>query len=235
MADGTRRAIEDVKVGDKVASRNVTTGKDETHTVTRTFVHHDVALYEVKVDGGKVTTTADHPFYIRGKGWTAARDLRPGDELDQPDGAAVAVEAAIDTDRTATVYNFEVETTHDYYVQAGPHWALVHNDCVNWNPASRPTFGHTFSEHGAGLKNTRSLTDRARSTGQAQGQWLDNDAAAAFLRDAHLSDAGPRGVSIPEGLGQVIMPDGSIVPATRAVLVPSNGGLYKTAYPVVGP
>jgi hypothetical protein len=130
MADGTRKAIEDVKVGDKVASRNVTTGKDETHTVTRTFVHHDVVLYEVKVDGGKVTTTADHPFYVHGLGWTAVKDLRPGDELDRADGTTVTVEAVIATGRTATVYNFEVEGVHDYYVQAGTHWVLVHNDCL---------------------------------------------------------------------------------------------------------
>jgi hypothetical protein len=77
--------------------------------------------------------------------------------------------------------------------------------------------------------------DRARSTGQAQGQWLDTNATAVFLRDSHLPGAGPRGVSIPEGLGQVIMPDGSVIPAIRAVLVPGRNGLYKTAFPVLGP
>ena len=33
------------------------------------------------------------------------------------------------TGRTATVFNFEVESTHDYYVQLGLHFVLVHNEC----------------------------------------------------------------------------------------------------------
>jgi hypothetical protein len=106
---------------------------------------------------------------------------------------------------------------------------------VNWSPKSRPTFGHTFSEHGANSKNTRALSDRARSTGQPQGQWLDNDAAADFLRNVHVAGAGPRSVRIPDGLGQVIMPNGEPVAARAATLVPGQNGPYRTAYPIVGP
>jgi hypothetical protein len=158
MADGTRKAIEDLNVGDKVASRNVTTGKDETHTVTRTFVHHDMALYEVKVGGGKVTTTADHPFYVHGKGWTAVKDLRPGEQLDQPDGTTVAVQVAIATGRTATVYNFEVESAHDYYVQACAHWVLVHNTCeIDADGIVHATDRHTWG--GAELDAYASVFD----------------------------------------------------------------------------
>ncbi|SDP61992.1 hypothetical protein SAMN04487981_12927 [Streptomyces sp. cf386] len=106
-------------------------------------------------------------------------------------------------------------------------------DCVNWSAKSVKTFGHSFKTHGAGAKNTKKLTDRARNTGNQQGQWLDNDAAAQFLRSTHVPGSGPRRVRIPEGLGQVIMPDGTIVPARAATLVPGPGGLYRTAYPVV--
>ncbi|MFF9570471.1 hypothetical protein [Streptomyces sp. NPDC014685] len=106
-------------------------------------------------------------------------------------------------------------------------------NCVNWSSRSVKTFGHTFKTHGAGAKNTKALTDRARSTGNQQGQWLDNEAAAQFLRSVHVPGSGPRTVRIPEGLGQVIMPDGTISPARAATLVPSPGGFYRTAYPVV--
>ncbi|MFB6504376.1 MULTISPECIES: hypothetical protein [unclassified Streptomyces] len=106
-------------------------------------------------------------------------------------------------------------------------------DCVNWSSRSVKTFGHTFKTHGAGAKNTKALTDRARSTGNQQGQWLDNEAAAQFLRSVHVPGSGPRTVRIPDGLGQVIMPDGTISPARAATLVPSPGGFYRTAYPVV--
>lgn len=108
------------------------------------------------------------------------------------------------------------------------------NAAINWSAKSRPTFGHTFSTHGAGAKNTRSLIDRARNTGSEQGQWLDNDAAVDFLRGVHVDAAGPRSVRLPSGLGQVIGPDGSIVQARGVTIIPSPNGLIKTAYPIVG-
>jgi RHS repeat-associated protein len=104
---------------------------------------------------------------------------------------------------------------------------------INWSAKSSVTFGHTFSRHGAGGKNTQNLIGRAATSGKDQGQWLDNDEAAIFLRSVHLPDAQPRTIDIPEGLGQVIRADGSIVPARQAFLVPSRNGLYKSAYPII--
>ncbi|WP_437819359.1 hypothetical protein [Sorangium sp. So ce1078] len=37
-------------------------------------------------------------------------------------------------------------------------------------------------------------------------------------------------VDIPENLGQVIRPDGKIVPATKAMLVTNHDGGYRTAF-----
>ncbi|MFE3186609.1 RHS repeat-associated core domain-containing protein [Streptomyces violascens] len=105
-------------------------------------------------------------------------------------------------------------------------------DELNWNTKSRPTFGHSFSEHGAGAKNTKSLTDRARSTGNPQGQWLDNDKALDFLKAQHDPDGAVREVAIPKGMGHVIMPNGEIVEANYARLVPKPDGTYKTAFPI---
>lgn len=42
---------------------------------------------------------------------------------------------------------------------------------------------------------------------------------------------GPASMRTPEGLGQVIKPDGSIVKSDWAVVVPKDGGL-RSAYPV---
>nr|WP_279577608.1 DUF6531 domain-containing protein [Streptomyces cyanogenus] len=109
----------------------------------------------------------------------------------------------------------------------------IPTDDLNWNTRSRPTFGHTFSEHGAGAKNTKSLTDRARSTGNQQGQWLDNDKALEFLKTHHDPNGGVREVELPPGMGQVIMPDGTIVEANYARLVPKPDGSYKTAFPIL--
>jgi hypothetical protein len=104
---------------------------------------------------------------------------------------------------------------------------------LKWgNPKSTPTYGHTFAEHGAGAKRTAGLLGEARGTGKPQGQWLNNQRAADFLAQQRPTITQPTTVSIPSGLGQVIRPDGSIVPATRAILVPSPNGGFRTAFPV---
>ncbi|SFR69527.1 RHS repeat-associated core domain-containing protein [Anaeromicropila populeti] len=100
---------------------------------------------------------------------------------------------------------------------------------INWKSVKQ--FGHTFSTHGSGAKNTKSLIDRSRSTGNNQGQWLNNQRAAEFLEFlGNITE--PITVSIPKGLGQVITPTGNIVPATKAIVVPSATGI-KTAFPIL--
>jgi RHS repeat-associated protein len=99
------------------------------------------------------------------------------------------------------------------------------------NPKSRPQFGHTFDTHGEGEKNTQNLAGRAAGTGDPQGQWLDNQKAADALSQHYPLDQ-PKVVDIPPGLGQVINPDGTTTPATRAQLVPKQDGTFKTAYPI---
>lgn len=100
-----------------------------------------------------------------------------------------------------------------------------------WNWKSKKTFGHTFAKHGEGAKNTRKLRGTAGGTGELQGQWLDNEATAKFLHEQRDKIIGPTVVDIPKGLGQIIRPDGKIVPATKAWLIPRRKG-YRTAYPV---
>ena len=103
---------------------------------------------------------------------------------------------------------------------------------LNWNSASRPTFGHTFSEHGAS-RSTESLTDRARGTGNPQGQWLDDQAAANHLRVNYDATPGAREIAIANGIGQVIRPDGTVVAATRARVVVGPNGTIRSAFPIL--
>nr|WP_246354274.1 RHS repeat-associated core domain-containing protein [Paenibacillus phytohabitans] len=98
----------------------------------------------------------------------------------------------------------------------------------NWKSSKQ--FGHSFLTHGAGAKNTRSLIDRARSTKNNQGQWLDNQKAADFITSkGPITEATT--FDLPAGMGQVITPEGVIIPATKAIFVPSSTGI-KTAYPI---
>jgi mRNA-degrading endonuclease toxin of MazEF toxin-antitoxin module len=118
--------IEDVKVGDKVWSRNLATGRDELQSVVQTYVRHAGSLLKLTIAGAVLTTTKDHPFWVQGKGWTKAGDLHAGDTLVTP-GGTTPLTAVTPVAKGATVYNFQVAVNHDYYALAGDTPVLVHN------------------------------------------------------------------------------------------------------------
>jgi hypothetical protein len=127
MADGTTRAIRDVRVGDMVLATDPTTGKTEPHKVTETIVGRgDKVLVELKVDGSTIVATDGHPFHT-GQGWTTADRLRPGDKLSTKDGAAVMVTASREWTERAQVRNLTVDGLHTFYVLVGTTPVLVHN------------------------------------------------------------------------------------------------------------
>ncbi|ODA69112.1 polymorphic toxin-type HINT domain-containing protein [Streptomyces sp. AVP053U2] len=243
MADGTTKPIEDVRIGDKVTVTDPVTGETAVREVTATIVTEDDKHFvdlAIATETGTATlkSTTTHPFWSDSeKRWMQAGQLELGMKIRTADGRAVPVTGAHATIERQRTYDLTIHDIHTYYVLAGETPVLVHNSngCVNWASNSVKTWGHTFKTHGAGAKNTKALTDRARSTNNQQGQWLDNDAAAEFLKGLHIEGAGPRSVRIPDGLGQVIMPDGSIVQARAATIIPSPNGLYKTGFPIIGP
>ncbi len=127
-ADGTEKPVEEVEVGDEVTAFNPDTGQTEARSVVDTYVHHDVPTYDVVIDHEQsVRTTSEHPFMVVGQGWTTVRELRKGDELVRPDGTTVTIHSVDATGDTGTVHNFEVQDLHNYYVQPGEQWLLVHN------------------------------------------------------------------------------------------------------------
>ncbi|MCP2286942.1 intein C-terminal splicing region/intein N-terminal splicing region, partial [Promicromonospora umidemergens] len=128
-ADGTK-PIEDIRAGDKVWTRNLATGLEELQLVAETFVHQTVALHHLTINGSVVSTTAEHPFMVHGRGWQMAGNLRPGDVLITPDGTTVLEAVEVEERDLAdieNVYNFHVENNHNYYVHAGDTPVLVHN------------------------------------------------------------------------------------------------------------
>ncbi|MEO6811213.1 MAG: polymorphic toxin-type HINT domain-containing protein, partial [Isosphaeraceae bacterium] len=81
-------------------------------------------LVELRVGGRLVRTTAEHPFFVEGRGWTQAQQLCPGDRLLGLDTASVAVDGITDAGESAAVYNLEVEEDHTYFV-GGQGWGFA--------------------------------------------------------------------------------------------------------------
>ena len=129
MGDGSSKAIEDVAVGDEVLAADPRTGETVARRVLDTYVHQDVDTFLVEMMGGAVTSTAEHPFWVEGQGWTPVHELMPGDKLVDADGVRVELLSVTPTGEAATVHNFNVADLHSYHVQVGDDWVLVHNDC----------------------------------------------------------------------------------------------------------
>lgn len=122
-------AIEEIKAGDMVWAENPETGEKGLKEVVQTFVNETDELIHVFANGEEIITTPEHPFYVPTKGWTGAIHLRAGDILVSANGNYVIVEKIQHEilETPITVYNFEVEDFHTYYV--GRDSILVHNVC----------------------------------------------------------------------------------------------------------
>jgi Flp pilus assembly pilin Flp len=122
------RPIESIGLGERVWSRNETTGLVGLHTVTRLLVTRERYVIDLKLghdalQSETITVTPNHPFWVEGRGWTAAEELAT-DAAWSPEGPLSASSTYGRTD-PITVYNLEVEGDHTYFI--GRSHALVHN------------------------------------------------------------------------------------------------------------
>lgn len=131
-----KRRIEEVQVGDKVLARNESNGKQRYQRVTQAFSHGTGVVYTLRLassslDGGTkenpeaLGVTPEHPFWVKGKGWTEAKDLKPGDGVASASEKWLVVKGLELRNEKENAFNLEVETDHSFFV--GDHQAWVHN------------------------------------------------------------------------------------------------------------
>ena len=160
--------IEDIQAGDQVYACNVDTGEVGVKEVKQTFVREVNILVHTFVGEEEIITTTNHPFYVVGRGFVKAEDLRIGYTLLQLDGSTEKISRIVVENLGAPVkvYNFEVEDWHTYYVtNAG---MLVHN--ANYKPLEGGSNGvyEKALYHG---KNNSGRKNKAPMNGQ---EALDN-------------------------------------------------------------
>ena len=120
-------AIENIKAGDKVISTNADTFETAEKTVVETYIREVPQLVHLTVNGELISTTVDHPFYIKDVGFVNAGELYVGDIVINASGDTYSIDTInIEiVDKPVTVYNFQVEDFHTYHV--GNLGVLVHN------------------------------------------------------------------------------------------------------------
>jgi hypothetical protein len=123
--DGTR-PIEAIQVGDRVLAQDIHSGALGYPPVT--IVHHNPPspTFLVKLAGDTIVSSPFHRFWVVGKGWIMARELRGGEVLRLLDGPA-RVES-VEEGPVQLVYNLDVAEAHDFF--AGAAAALVHDNTL---------------------------------------------------------------------------------------------------------
>jgi RHS repeat-associated protein len=137
MADGSKKPIEQVRVGDRVVATDPETGETAVETVTAEIKGQgEKHLVEITIDTdgpkgtatAKVTATDGHPFWVPElREWIDATDLEAGDWLRTGAGTLVQISAVERWTASAAVHNLTVSDLHTYYVLAGATPVLVHN------------------------------------------------------------------------------------------------------------
>ncbi|MFF2821229.1 polymorphic toxin-type HINT domain-containing protein, partial [Kitasatospora cineracea] len=138
MADGTTKAIEDIRLGDEVESTDPTddqpTAKDVLRTIRTTDDHEftDLSLTDPansSTPTQELTSTQHHPFWdATAQQWIEAANLQPGHEVRRADGGTSIVTAVRNyTTAPQAAYDLTIADLHTYYVLAGTTPVLVHN------------------------------------------------------------------------------------------------------------
>ncbi len=133
--------------GDKILSKpeGYVDAPVRVQTVEETF-RLEAPTLQLHVGGQIIETTAEHPFYVDGKGWTDGCDLQPGDLLIGAAGNKIAVESIVPTGETKPVFNIRVSQDHTYFV-GDDDWGCsiwVHNQ-YSVNKATGEVF-HTAED-----------------------------------------------------------------------------------------
>ncbi|MFI9833765.1 RHS repeat-associated core domain-containing protein [Streptomyces sp. NPDC051913] len=183
MADGTRKPISDVAIGDAVIATDPETGETGPRKVTtliRGAGEKQLVDITVDTDGdagsetATVTATDGHPFWVPAlHQWLDASDLESGQWLQTSAGTWVQITAVRHQVRLTAVYNLTVDGLHTYFVAAGGLDLLTHNatcilgltDDIRVYRNARPEV-----DFGDDILNLRGTMNGARG-GKGVGAW----------------------------------------------------------------
>ena len=111
------KAIEQFQTGDAILSREERDpdGPIEVKIVEEVFVRHG-RIWHLHVGDQVIGLTAEHPLFVKGRGWVPCGSVEIGDALVGHDLKTVTVADLIDSGEFATVYNLRVSDYHTYFV-----------------------------------------------------------------------------------------------------------------------
>jgi hypothetical protein len=170
------RYIEEIRPGDRVLARSDVdpSGAVEARVVEEVFTNF-APLLHLHVRDQVIRTTPMHPFYVRGRGWVPASDLRVGDLLSSHDGQWVAVQDLYDTGEYETVYNLRVADFHTYFV-AGADWG--------WSAWAHNKYSGTYGDQLSNALKPLGYPETGNAAGENKGYGQKGTELAGLIKDA---------------------------------------------------
>ncbi|WP_432061490.1 DNRLRE domain-containing protein [Streptomyces sp. S1] len=140
MANGSYMSIGLIQVGDLVLATDPETGISTAEPVLDVITGYGTKhLVEIDTDldpaTSPLTATAEHPLWVKGRGWTNAVDIEPGDLLMASDGETSSVTEVKDRSEVPNqfVVNLNVGNVHTFSVQSGEGEILTHNSACGYH------------------------------------------------------------------------------------------------------
>jgi RHS repeat-associated protein len=190
MADGSWQPIEYVLEGDYVWAHDPETGEAGPREVVGLIRGNGVKdLVTFTVNGDTLTATSGHPFWVNGRGWIDAGDVRVGDTFLQGDGGVSVVETVESYSLWTTAYNFEVAELHTYLVEVDGEGVLVHNcSIVDWKKVKdhelKRKFDQFYKHVGeSGVPGMGTTADFIRAEGKGGKHWEKGEGLVRGLQD----------------------------------------------------
>ncbi|MGW1894199.1 IPT/TIG domain-containing protein [Streptomyces sp. NPDC002004] len=198
MADGTRKPIKDVEIGDEVTATDPSSGETGPRTVTALIKGSgDKQLVDITLDTDDpsstktdtVTATDGHPFWVpKLHQWVDAGHLQTGQWLQTSSGTWIQIAAVRHYRARTTVYNLTVNDQHTYYVLAGATPVLVHNSGGCGWATRQETAGDVAQKYTPG-----------ESTRDPASQWYHEELSDQELLDSINKAAEGDGIAVSRG------------------------------------
>jgi hypothetical protein len=124
MEDGTLKPIEKITIGDKILIYDIAKNKISVSTVNKKYIDTNNHLYTLN---NSIKATAYERFLTK-DGWKRIHDISLQDSVFNGN-SFVSVKTISKIDKDLTVYNLNINSTHNFFVSYGKsdEWFLIHN------------------------------------------------------------------------------------------------------------
>jgi hypothetical protein len=119
-------AVEKIIMGDRVFACDPETGCLALKVVLKTTIRPPTTLLKIRIGGEVIESTGGHTFWVSGRGWIKARELKP--EMNVRTIRGPAEVESIEKVNQQPAFNLVVDDFHSYYVGRGKY--LTHDNTI---------------------------------------------------------------------------------------------------------